>query len=51
MKVSFGGQGRIEDFEPFVFEGRKVVRKTSSAEDQGRANDILVISLALLMLG
>jgi hypothetical protein len=47
MKVSFGGQGRIEGFEPFVFEGRKVVQKTSSAEDQGRENDILMISLVV----
>jgi len=45
MKVSFGGQGRIEGFESsFVSEERKVARKTNSAIDRGRENGILIVS-------
>jgi hypothetical protein len=51
MKVSSGGQGRIEDFDSFVAEGRKVVRKTNSVVNRGRVNDILVISLDILNVG
>jgi len=44
MKVSFGGQGRIEDSEPSVFGERKVARKTNSAIDRGLGNGILIVS-------